>query len=108
MIIWGGDGGSNTGGRYNPDTDSWTATTLNNAPDARFLHTAVWTGSEMIVWGGATANCKTHFMCFKTGGRYSPGTDTWTATSITNVPTSRFLHTAVWTSSEMIVWGGRE
>ena len=23
-----------------------------NAPDTRYLHTAVWTGSEMIVWGG--------------------------------------------------------
>ena len=23
-----------------------------NAPTARSLHTAVWTGTEMIVWGG--------------------------------------------------------
>ena len=44
---------SNTGGRYNPSTDSWTATSTTNAPDARCLHTAVWTGSEMIVWGGS-------------------------------------------------------
>ena len=42
----------NTGGRYNPSTDSWTATSTTNAPDARYSHTAVWTGSEMIVWGG--------------------------------------------------------
>ena len=33
--------------------DNWTATSTPNAPTARFLHTAVWTGSEMIVWGGA-------------------------------------------------------
>ena len=32
--------------------------------------------------------------------------DTWTATSTTNVPTARNFHTAVWTGSEMIVWGG--
>src|SRR5437773_4485031 len=32
--------------------DTWTPTTLTNAPDARLRHTAVWTGSEMIVWGG--------------------------------------------------------
>ena len=31
--------------------------------------------------------------------------DTW-ATTATNVPTSRSSHTAVWTGSEMIVWGG--
>ena len=56
MIVWGGlaETGfpTNTGGRYNPATDSWTATSTTNAPTARQIHTAVWTGSEMIVWGG--------------------------------------------------------
>jgi hypothetical protein len=32
--------------------DAWTATSLVNATTARGSHTAVWTGSEMIVWGG--------------------------------------------------------
>ena len=32
--------------------DSWTATSTANVPSARYSHTAVWTGSEMIVWGG--------------------------------------------------------
>ena len=32
--------------------DMWTATSTTNAPTARDYHTAVWTGSEMIVWGG--------------------------------------------------------
>ena len=32
--------------------DSWTTTSLTNAPIVRWAHTAVWTGSEMIVWGG--------------------------------------------------------
>ena len=31
--------------------DTWTPTTLTNAPVARDTHTAVWTGTEMIVWG---------------------------------------------------------
>ena len=56
MVVWGGyDGGSvafNTGGRYNPSSDSWTATSLTNAPLPRINHTAVWTGQEMVVWGG--------------------------------------------------------
>ena len=34
--------------------DTWTAASTANAPDGRDLHTAVWTGSEMIVWGGAS------------------------------------------------------
>jgi hypothetical protein len=32
--------------------DMWTSTSLNGVPAGRFNHTAVWTGSEMIVWGG--------------------------------------------------------
>ena len=62
MIVWGGNGTGgdlNTGGRYNPSTDSWVATTTTGAPDARVLHTAVWTGTEMIVWGGAPAPAAT-------------------------------------------------
>jgi N-acetylneuraminic acid mutarotase len=104
MIIWGGGGPTpvNTGGRYTPSTDSWMATSTSNAPSARDLHTAVWTGSEMIVWGGFDGiNGR-----LNTGGRYNPGTDSWKATSITNAPTGRERHTAVWTGSEMIVWGG--
>ena len=33
-------------------TDSWTATSTASAPLPGIIHTAVWTGSEMIVWGG--------------------------------------------------------
>jgi N-acetylneuraminic acid mutarotase len=107
MIIWGGSNGTNvlnTGGRYNPGTNSWTATSTTNAPSARSGHTAVWTGNEMIVWGG----CTTSLFCAatNTGGRYNPSTNSWTATSTTNAPSARSGHTAVWTGSEMIVWGG--
>ena len=84
--------------------DTWTATSTTNAPTARVDHTAVWTGSEMIVWGGcANDNC-TQLSVF--GGRYNPQTDSWTSTTITNAPSARYVHTAVWTGGEMIVWGG--
>jgi N-acetylneuraminic acid mutarotase len=111
MIVWGGLDAFgfvlNTGGKYNPDTNSWTSTNTTNAPDARYRHTAIWTGSEMIVWGGADVGqpgAPPSF--FKSGRRYNPNTDTWTVTSMTNAPANRFQHTAVWTGSEMIVWGG--
>jgi hypothetical protein len=77
--------------------DTWTATSTTG----RANHTAVWTGTEMIVWGGVASG---NF--FNTGGRYNPGSDSWTATSTTNAPSARDSHTAVWTGSEMIVWGG--
>src|SRR5262249_49323509 len=53
--------------------DTWTPTGLTDVPDAREFPTAVWTGSEMIVWGG--------YPQLNTGGRYDPTTDSWTATS---------------------------
>jgi hypothetical protein len=81
MIVWGGFPILNTGGRYNPTLDSWIATNLAAAPQGRNDHTAIWTGSEMIVWGGFVGGFP-----LRTGGRYNAGTDSWTATSITNPP----------------------
>jgi hypothetical protein len=108
MIVWGGfflDGGGihhlNTGGRYNPNTDSWVGTTTTNAPIERQLHTAVWTGNEMIAWGGFSGG-----VYRSTGGRYNPITNSWVATTDANPPEGRAAHTAVWTGSAMIVWGG--
>ena len=110
MIVWGGEDinrkNLRTGGRYNPGTDSWTATSTTNAPHPREAHTAVWTGHEMIVWGGFYYTTGVNTIQLNTGGRYDPKTNTWTATSVTNVPAARSRHTAVWTRSEMIVWGG--
>jgi hypothetical protein len=58
MIIWGGFSVNyeNTGGRYNPTSDSWvaTCTDIGQNPSARIGHSAVWTG-QMIVWGARTA-----------------------------------------------------
>ena len=108
MIAWGGrtsgsQSPSNTGGRYSPSTDTWTAiSTGASVPSERYDYAAVWTGSEMIVWGGTTG-----LILFDTGARYDPVTDQWTPTSSgPNVPAARWGHTAVWTGSEMIVWGG--
>jgi N-acetylneuraminic acid mutarotase len=107
MIVWGGGDSTfndcNTGGRYNPTADSWMATNTGNAPSPRESHSAVWNGSEMIVWGGDFC-----FPCvdFNDGGRYDPGTDSWVPTSTANAPFPRDRHTAVWTGSEMIAWGG--
>jgi N-acetylneuraminic acid mutarotase len=109
MIVWSGSGLdiSNTGGRYDAAAHTWTATSTTNAPDGRYSHTAVWTSNEMIVWGGAYFDPNNFAnVPLNTGGRYSPGTDSWTATNLTSAPDARYTHTAVWTGNEMIVWGG--
>ncbi len=81
--------------------NTWAATSIANAPAGRFGHTVVWTGTEMIVWGGGYDNTN-----LSTGGRYDPATDNWRATSTTSAPYARSGHTAVWTGNEMIIWGG--
>ena len=87
MVVWGGNDGTNvvnTGGRYDPATDSWTPTSTTNAPEARAQHTAVGTGSEMIVWGG-TGNSGD---LLNTGGKYCVGAPAPTPTP-TATPTPR-------------------
>jgi hypothetical protein len=82
--------------------ETWTSTRLLNAPERRWAHTAVWTGTTMIVWGGRDLTN----VGLNTGGRYDPVTDTWTPVSTGNAPSGRWFHTAVWTGSKMVVWGG--
>ncbi len=63
--------------------DAWAATSTVNAPTAREFHTAIWTGSEMIVWGGLAGGYS------NSGGRYNPATDSWTPTSTIDAPAGR-------------------
>ncbi len=112
-IVWGGNDGSNTntGGQYSPaatiarvDRDVWTATTTTSAPTARMAATSVWTGKHMIVWGGRDVAGNG----VAGGGRYDPVANSWAAvdTADGDAPATRVGHTAVWTGSEMIIWGG--
>jgi N-acetylneuraminic acid mutarotase len=107
MLVWGGNtaaGVPRNGGRYNPATDTWKPLSWRPGVTLRRLgHTAVWTGTEMIVWGGRLPNDT----AVRTGDRYNPTTESWAPTSVgANVPASRGLHTAVWTGTRMVVWGG--
>jgi N-acetylneuraminic acid mutarotase len=70
-------------------------------PLARSRHTAVWTGTEMIIWGG-----RSEAGLENTGARYNPALNNWTSIITTNAPVARIGHSAVWTGSEMIVYGG--
>jgi N-acetylneuraminic acid mutarotase len=105
MIVWGGydndpDNVLNSGAKYNPATDSWSPLSTINAPIGRNDHTAIWTGTEMIIWGGHNGDY------VNTGSKYNPITDTWIPISTINAPIGRNDHTAIWTGTEMIIWGG--
>ncbi len=108
MLVWGGNSGTtgvtNTGARYNPATDLWTPITTTGAPLKRTEHTAIWTGSRMLVWGGRSGD--TDSTVINTGGSYDPVSNSWTTISTSGAPAARQLHIAVWSGTEMIVWGG--
>ena len=80
--------------------DLWQKRSDGAAPSIRNNPSVVWTGSEMIVWGGYNG------ATLGDGARYNPVTNTWTAVNPVGAPTARNEHTAVWTGKEMIVWGG--
>ncbi len=107
MIIWGGGycgedlywRAYDDGFKYDPAEDTWEAISSRGVPSARYCHTAVWTGEEMIVWGGWAGGE------LGTGARYNPESDTWIPVTTTGAPTPRDGHNAYWTGTEMIIWG---
>lgn len=107
VIVWGGSYTSNlnTGGIYTIGTNSWTATSTTNAPVGRYNHAAVWTGSKMIIWGGSSMTGTTESF-LTSGGIFDPATNTWTAMSTTNAPTTAGIASGTWTGSKFVVWGG--
>src|SRR5262245_56420222 len=74
------------------------------ALEGRVDHTAVWTGTEMIVWGGTQGVRRP----FSDGARFDPVATTWQPTSMATAPAQRDDHVAVWTGREMIVWRSEE
>ena len=104
MIVWGGcNGGGGRGRRtpgasYDVQRDRWTPL---RSGSRRAWHTAVWTGEEMIVWGGSTCRDRDR----ADGAAYDPRTGSWRP--IARAPLSRRrYHVAVWTGEEMLIWGG--
>lgn len=106
-IIWGGadqqlsGAVQYTGSVFNYSTQTWAEMTNSLAPTARSGHSAVWTGTKMIVWGGKETSTMTN-----TGAMYDPSLDSWVTTFQTGAPTARMYHAAVWTGSVMLVFGG--
>ena len=66
-------------------------------------HSVIWTGSEMIVWGGeADEDAST---VFADGAAYDPSTETWRVLSTAPLSGRRY-HQAAWTGDTMLIVGG--
>jgi len=62
---------------------------------------AVWTGRQLLVWGGVTASGNLP----PRGEAYTPAAGTWTALPASPLR-GRENPVAVWTGRQMILWGG--
>lgn len=115
MAVWGGahaahgrpSGASlRDGALYDPSLGEWRS--MREAPIAgRYDHATVWTGSEMLVWGGSDGQTSSYEprRFFADGAAYSPEADSWR--SIPEAPIrSRQDPEAVWTGDRMLVWNG--
>src|SRR6267378_6606985 len=72
------------------DGARWESRATATALEPRHVHTAIWTGQEMLVWGGEGLQ-----RTFNTGGRYKPSTDKWSLISSNGAPAKRTEHRAV-------------
>ena len=72
---------------------SYLASLLTPVPAARDSHTAVWTGTEMIVWGGLDDDFVFHY----DGGRYDPLRDAWRPRTSCRFSRSVVIHRPVLT-----------
>ena len=113
MAVWGGTmvagsaQGLNTGALYNPYTDTWRPMSANCRLSGRVGHSAVWDGSEVIVWGGYTSRVSPREIQLKalvTGARYNPATDSWQQVITAGAPSLPLGYHALWSGTNMIVW----
>jgi hypothetical protein len=79
------------GAVYDPAANRWTPMSMTGAPSARVDHLMFWTGSRLLIWGGAAyALDASGFPAHKDltdGAFYDPATDQWTPTAPMPVPT---------------------
>ena len=81
--------------------NQWIALNSVTPPAARAAHSAVWTGSKMIIWGGQNAAGVR-----ADGAALDPLTGVWTPIQTVGAPPARFGHTANWNGTRMVLWGG--
>ncbi len=90
---------------YDPATDQWRE--LPPAPlEPRAGAIAVWTGNELIVYGGHTqADAGEGFEYLTDGAAYDPATEQWRPIEDAPLPPRAGQH-GVWVGDELVVLGG--
>jgi hypothetical protein len=90
---------------YDPATNRWRH--LPPMESGRSAEAAVWTGKQLLVWGGSQTADAGPPLIPPHGLAYDPRANRWS--SLPQAPLlGRLDPTAVWTGSALIVWGGEK
>lgn len=90
-------------GLYDPATDEWSRRAAPGTVADRMLHTAVWTGETMLVWGGRQDAA---VWLRGNGAEYEPTRRAWSPVPEADPRMPRMGHVAAWTGEELLIWGG--
>ena len=90
---------------YNPTTNHWRP--LPPMESGRSAEAAVWTGKQLLLWGGSQTADAGPPVVPPHGLAYDSATNRWSP--LPQAPLlGRLDPTAVWTGTQLIVWGGQK
>ena len=112
LVVWGGIGDDLVvhadGAAYDPHSERWRA--LPPAPQRQFLEegngSAVWTGQELLIWGGMTPVSGTRRVGSLRRGdglAYDPATRSWRRLASPPRQLQPLARPATWTGRELLV-----
>lgn len=107
VFFWGGlDGAGNAlddGAIYSSRTDTWTLVAKDaHTPSARRMASAVYTGNEVILYGGGANGVTT----YADGASYDLVKKSWTPLPSSNAISPRIAPFASWDGQRALIFGG--
>ena len=115
MLVWGGSASAADGGKsvadgavYTPATNSWVPMAAAPASlPGRDTFASVWTGKQLLVWGGFRRGDGCAPCAQGDGAVYDLDSDAWTPMAPAPV-SGRGDAEAVWSGRDMLLWGGSD
>lgn len=106
LMVWGGRGSDrqllSDGAILELSTGKWTRMSGDGAPTARHLASGVWTGDELLVFGGQDMGGPA-----AGGHAWRRSSGTWRALPASIPPVARVGGLAAWTGTELLLFGGQ-
>lgn len=106
LVVWGGRSMGrqllSDGAVLDVGTRTWTLMTAVGAPTARYQASGVWTGDELLVFGGQDAGGAS-----SGGHAWRRSSGSWRALPSSNPAVARSGGLAAWTGTELLLFGGQ-